>query len=192
LRPERVPVNITGGARFSGESTTLEVRGFFEKAQNTPVVVAVDTTGTLQYQHVDSRTIGAEAIARMQFSPRLSAEADLTVHSAVEETSGAELPMTSALDLRARADYGITDALGVFGAATFQSEQHTTLEGTNVPADLRTISARILLSAGASYRFMPSIEAFAEITNFLGYHYDLWQRYSAPGFEGRIGVRMKL
>jgi outer membrane receptor protein involved in Fe transport len=192
LRPERVPVNLSGGARFVIGETRVEARGFFESAESTPVVVVEGSTpGVLRYDHVDSRTVGAAASAQIAILPNLSIAGDAIFRSATVADTDEELPMTPAIDLLARGDFNLDPTIDIFATLQFQTDQRTSLSDSLLPNEARRIPARLLLGGGASYRIMQNLQAFAEVSNLLNYTYELWQNYEAPGFEIRGGVRMK-
>lgn len=190
LHPERVPVRVAAGVRFDLDKIMVEARGIFESAENTPVVVADSIPGHLRYEHVDSRTIGVEGSVQMRFAENLSLSADAILRSATVRGSGEALPMTPQIDIRSRVDFALNQEIDIFGSILFQTEQRTVLSDIQVPNDARTISPRFILGAGGSYRILENLQAFAEISNLLNYDYDLWQNYSAPGFEVRGGVRV--
>jgi len=188
LRPERVPVRLAAGVRADLDGMMVEARGIFEKAENTPVVVAIGAPGELRYAYVSSTTVGAQANARFSISPALTVDADALLRSKSDSNDN-QLPMTPALDLRGRIDFALNTRINLFGSLLYQTDQRTALSDSGSTTGQLTIPARMLLGGGASYRFLENIEAFAEISNLLGYSYDLWQNYSAPGFEIRIGAR---
>jgi outer membrane cobalamin receptor len=186
LRPERVPVNVAVGARYSGDATTLEARIAFETAANTPVVVAeADTTGALRYDHVDTRTMMMRAIVQTQPFDRLGLVVEAEYRDAVVDANDAAVPMVPQIDARVRGEYRMSETIGLTAAVRFESEQTVTLEESS-----RTIPSRLLLDVGGDYRLSNSIGIFAEITNLLGADYQLWDGYVAPGLEARGGVRI--
>jgi outer membrane receptor protein involved in Fe transport len=187
LRPERVPVRFAAGVRVALASATVEARGFYESAENTPVVAAVGAPGELRYLYVSSKSVGAAASARIRVTPSITVDADALIRS-VSDSADRELPMTPSVDLRGRADFALTPRINIFGSLVYQTDQRTALSDSTTTGAL-TVPARFLLGAGASYGILEDLDAFAEISNLLGYSYDLWQNYSAPGFEIRAGVR---
>lgn len=188
LRPERVPVLVVAGARISMPTVTVEVRGRYEKGEGTPVVVAT-APGNLSYGHVNSTRIGAEGSVRVAITDAIAVTGDGIFRSATVDSTGEELPMTPSVDLRGHLDFALTPKIDIFGSVTFQSMQRTVLGAGTLPDDGQQIPARFLLGGGTSYRILPNVQAFAEVTNLLNYSYELWQNYSAPGFELRGGVR---
>jgi outer membrane receptor protein involved in Fe transport len=190
LRPERVPVRVAAGARVDiGSRVRITGRGFFESADNTPVVAADSVPGHLAYRYVDSRTVGVEGDVTIAASEKLELNADAIFRSAEVRATGEALPMKPGVDLRGGATFHLNPEIDIFGSLLFQTEQRTVLSDTLLPGDARTISPRFLLGAGASYRVTGNLQAFAAISNLLNYKYELWQNYSAPGFEIRGGVR---
>lgn len=186
LRPERVPVLAVAGVRFGfADMAALEIRGRYETAEATPVIVAT-APGDLTYAFVDSRTVGIEGSIRMKVARSVTVTGDVIFRTAVEDSTDEQLPMTPAIDVRGRLDFALSPELDIFGSLVFQSVQQTAL---GQPA-FGDIPARFLLGGGAAYRLMENLQAFAEISNLLNYKYDLWQNYSAPGLEVRGGVRM--
>jgi len=192
LHPERVTMRLGGGIRLGTEPMTIEARVVVEKAENTPVVTASDTLGDLRYGYVASRKVGAEGSLRLALLPGMELNADAAIGAAVDDVTDKQLPMRPVVDLRGRLDYRLDSEIGLFASLLFQSERNVALVDAGIPQDRRTIPATIALGGGASYRFHPNVEAFAEVTNLLAYSYDLWQNYSAPGFELRGGVRVNL
>lgn len=186
LRPEKVPVNVAGGLRFSSDAFTLDGRVMFVAADNTPIVVADSAAiGSLRYAHVESRTLALRASAQMHVTNTFALLAEAEVASAVDVATDEQLPMTPQLDLRLRADYALSSAIGLFAAMQFEGEQRT-----NSGDDSRMIASHILLDAGGSYQLSDALSVFAEVTNLLGTSYELWDGYEAPGFEARGGVRL--
>ncbi|MBK8911200.1 MAG: hypothetical protein IPM61_07695 [Chlorobi bacterium] len=190
LRPESVPIRLGGGVRVRQESFSIEARVVIEQAENTPVVVA-DTAGELRYDYVNSRTVGGQAAMQMKLIEKLHLDADLFVGESVNRADDQLLPMRPSVDLRARAEYAITEQLSGSATLQFQTEQRTVIAPTNIPSNQQTVAARFLLGAGANYRLNDNFQAFAEATNLLGLKYDLWHGYEAPGIELRAGVRVK-
>lgn len=188
LHPERVPVRMAAGVNANVAGGTLDARLFFESAENTPVVVAGADTGSHGWRHLDSRTIGAAASLELPLRDDINLEAEALVRSAVEDGSGEALPMTPALDLRARGTWRASDRLSAFVSAAFQSEQRVLSPGATGGEE--TIASRLLLGCGASYEVLDRLRVFAEITNLVGYSYELWRDYQAPGFEARGGIRV--
>ncbi len=188
LHPERVPVLVAAGTRISLPAMTVEVRGRYEKGEGTPVVVAT-APGDLSYAYVNSTTAGIEGNIRMEITRAIAITGDAIFRSATVDSTSDELPMTPAVDVRGRLGFAFTPEIDIFGSLTFQSTQRTVLGSGLLPDDAQRIPARFLLGGGGSYRILPNLQAFAEITNLLNYSYDLWQNYSAPGFEVRGGVR---
>lgn len=187
LRPEKVPVSVAAGGHLLVDGIALDGRVFYRAAENTPVVVADSgATGSLRYDHVDSRSVGLAASLRWQTTPELAIAADAVVQSAVETGSSQQLPMTPQIDLRGRGDFLLTPLLTIFGTVEFQSARSIALVSTPALPDL---PADFLLGAGGSYRILPSLEAFAEVTNLLNSSYERWWGYQAPGFEIRGGIR---
>jgi outer membrane receptor protein involved in Fe transport len=189
LRPEKVPVRLAGGIRLSTEPMTLEVRATYESAENTPVVTTDSVPGELRYQYVDSRTVGAEGSLQLNVIPDIAVAADIVLKSAVNTATDRQLPMVPQIDMRGRIDYTMNRKLGFFGSVTFQTAQRTALADTALPANRQEIRARFLLGGGASYKILENLDIFGEVSNLLGYSYELWQNYSAPGLELRGGVR---
>lgn len=185
LRPERVPVSMVAGTRFSFVDVVVEARGRYETAEGTPVIVAT-APGDLTYAFVDSRTMGIEGSIRMKIAEAVTVTGDAIFRTAVDDSTDEQLPMTPAVDVRGRLDFALSPELDIFGSLIFQSAQQTAL-GQPPFGD---IPARFLLGGGGSYRLMENLQAFAEISNLLNYKHDLWQNYSAPGLEVRGGVRM--
>lgn len=188
LRPERVPVRLAVGARVAVEGITAEARGFVEKGENTPVVVAT-LPGELSYAHVDSRTVGVAANIKLHPASALAVEGEALFRSTVDDSLDRDLPMIPSSEFRARATYSINSELQLFSTLLYQSAQQTRLFGTEQSTERVEIPSRFLLSAGASYQFVEKIEGFAEITNLLGQKYYLWENYLGPGFEIRGGIR---
>lgn len=186
LRPEKVPLSLAAGARFTGASTSLDARVLLETAEGTPVVSA-DTAirGSLRYEHVDSRTLSIRGGVQTELLPRLGLLAEVEIRSAVDQETDEQLPMVPQIDVRVRGDYEIGEALGLFGAVRYESAQRTSLGDRS-----REVDARLLLDAGATLQFSPGIALFGEVTNLLGASYDLWDGYSAPGLELRAGARV--
>ncbi|HVZ39331.1 MAG TPA: TonB-dependent receptor [Candidatus Kapabacteria bacterium] len=198
LTPERVPVNLTAGARLFSDTSALmlEVRAFYQQSGNHPVVAAVAGPTSLAWVYTDAHIAGASASARIAVGDRLSMTADATVQSATTP-GGEKLPMTPTADLRARADYVIDPAarsFNLFASIAFQTGISASLSGAPnaiAAADDR-LTSRVLVGCGASYQVLRNLQAFAGITNLLNYRYDLWYNYSAPGFEVRGGIRIAL
>ncbi len=188
LRPERVPVLVAAGARVSLPALTAEVRARYEKGEGTPVVVAT-APGDLSYGYVNSTSMGVEGNIRLLITDAIAVTGDAIFRTATVDSTSEELPMTPAVDVRGRLDFALTSQIDIFGSLTFQSQQRTVLGTGALPDDAQEISARFLLGGGAGYRLLPNIQLFAEISNLLNYDYELWQNYSAPGFELRGGVR---
>jgi outer membrane receptor protein involved in Fe transport len=190
LHPERVPIDLSAGIAFNTDAVQLEGHGFFRSADNTPVVAADSIPGHLAYRHVDSRAVGFAASASVRATDQLVVTGEATFQSAVVRADGDPLPMTPWVDIRGRASFALNQEIDIFGSLQFQTEQRTVLSDMLLPSEMRTISPRFLLGAGASYRVVRNVQAFAEISNLLNYKYDLWQNYSAPGIEVRGGVRV--
>ncbi|MBC8144740.1 MAG: TonB-dependent receptor, partial [bacterium] len=185
LRAERVPVNVAAGLRFSSDAVTLEGRVLFETADNTPVVNEDSSVGgALFYHHVESRTLALRASAQMQLLPSLALLVEAQIGSSVDVATDDQLPMTPLIDARLRADYSLSNALGLFAAMQYKGEQNTTLDASDL-----VIAAHVLVDAGASYQLSDAFAVFAEVTNLLGTSYEVWGGYEAPGFEARGGVR---
>lgn len=186
LRPEKVNVALSAGARLALDPVTVEGRFFYRTAENTPVVVALDSTqiGLLRYQYVDSRVLGLAASLNWPVSAALTVTGDATIQSAVATGSSQHLPMTPDLDLRARGDYLLTPAITLSGTLTFQSAQ-----ATGFAPGSPDLSSRVLLGIGGGYKIQSSLEAFAEVANLVNSNYDLWRNYRAPGLELRAGIR---
>lgn len=187
LRPEEAPVRLVGGIRYADERITLEGRGFYESAENTPFVVA-DTAGAgrLRYEYVASTTAGVEA--SMMMAPRgdlrISAEARIMATKA--DTLNRGLPMRPTMDLRGDAIWKTTPEIEIHASLLYQSERRVRL------IDEETIGTRLLLGIGGLYTIIPNLDVIADVSNLLGVTYDLWENYSAPGFEFRAGIRYRV
>jgi outer membrane receptor for ferrienterochelin and colicin len=192
LKPESVPVRLAGGVRLTTEPMVIEARATFESAVNTPVVTAASTAGHLRYDHVDTRTVGAEGSIQLHVIPNIDIEGDAVIRSATVVDLDQQVPMTPQIDLRGRINYAVTPAIELFGTLDFKTAQQTTLADSLFNDDLRQIPARFLLGGGGSYKVSDVFELFVGISNLLNYSYDWWQNYSAPGFEIRGGVRGRL
>jgi outer membrane receptor protein involved in Fe transport len=191
LRPEKVPVNLSAGMRLATEPMTIEARALFRSADNTPVVAASATPGSLRYAYVNSRTVGAEGTIELTVVPDITVQGDALFESAIIRESSEQLPMTPQIDLRGRIDYRLNQKLGLFATLGFQSAQRTVLADSALPEKLREIGSRALIGGGASYGITDNLGIFAEFSNLLNYNYEVWQNYLAPGFEIRAGVRGK-
>lgn len=187
LKPERVPVSLTAGARYSTLKLGMEARATFEQAENTPVVAADSAAvGALRWAHVDSRTLAA--LVTMNFEPadRWTAGLDLQARSSVARSTDEQLPMVPKIDFNMHATYMPDDALVFNASVRWVSEMSTTLGATP-----RSIPSRFVVDLGALYRLGRRLELFGEATNLLAQRYRLWEGYSAPGLELRGGARLR-
>lgn len=194
LRPELVPVRLSGGFRYSSNEVTVEGRGVYEEGENTPVVAADSASpGGLAWVYIGkSRSVGFEASLKLRPADDLTLDADMRVGT-YTDSGDVALPMRPSLDLQGRIDYAATSALGLYATFLYRSTQRVLLpRGTVAGGSSRDLGTEFLVGLGGSYRIVKNLEAFAGVTNLLGLKYDRWDGYSAPGIEVRAGVRIAI
>ncbi len=191
LHPERIPVNVAFGTAATIGTVALDARLFYQTIENLPAVVAT-APGTLVVEHVDASIVGLAATATVQLAEDLELQCEGIFRSSRVADSSVDVPMTPAVDLRVRAGYRFNDRIDIFGTLAAQTEQRTVLATTSLPVDAQRVGPRLLIGGGASYRLFDRLKAFIELDNAIGYSYQRWQNYSAPGFELRGGVRVAL
>lgn len=190
LRPEKVPLDLTIGARYLVEGVALEAGIFMEQKENTPAVV-VDADSSLSYRHFDVSAQGVRASALIERIPGITLLLEGRFGSATESESDRTLPMHSVIDLRGNVHYAMSSALDLSANLRFRSSRPVVTGDTLAAATTRDLPAYLLLDLGASYAVLPNLDIVAAVTNVTGTAWEIFPGYTAPGLEVRAGARLE-
>jgi hypothetical protein len=190
LRPEKVPLDFTVGARYLVEGITLDAGLFMEQKENTAAVV-VDADSSLSYRYFDVSAQGVKASALIERIPGITLLLEGRFGSATESESDRTLPLHSVIDLRGNAHYALSSAIDLSANLRFRSSRPVVTGDTLTAAATRELPAYLLLDLGASYALLPNLDIVAAVTNVTSAAWEIFPGYSAPGLEVRAGARLE-
>ena len=189
LRPEKLPLNFTIGARYAVEGVTIEAGAYMEQAENTPAVV-VASDSALCYDRFERRSAGIRGSADIETMAPLSFLLEGRIGSSIDRATERTIPLHPLIDLRGTIGYDLGRSIDLFADIRFQSARPVGFDTSAAP-NPRDLPAHFLVDVGGSWAVLPRLDITASVTNLLGTAWETFPGYSAPGLEVRAGARLE-
>jgi vitamin B12 transporter len=173
--------------QFLGRRASASVTYFHNDFKN-----LIDfNSATFRYSNVGrAETHGVEVEARVKPISPLEVRLTYTFTDTEDKSTGDDLPRRARHRAALRADYAVTDKLGV-NASLIYTGRRKDLDFSTFPATTVTLPDYSLINLAASYRIAERLEVFVRVDNVLNRDYQEVIGFGAPGTAAYGGATLE-